>query len=80
MTQERPQHQENPRDNGDLIDRLMALQDHYHVSGQLGALNSHIFLEAANEINRLREALSWIENEEPQLVDAAREKFRLSAP
>lgn len=36
----------------ELIERLRTLQDHYSTSGSLGALNSHIFAEAANEIER----------------------------
>ena len=50
-------------------------------------LISDAFNEAAKELEELQEmdseclrqkrALSWIENEEPNLVEAAREKFRL---
>ena len=34
--------------------------------------------EAANEIDTLRRALSWIADQDPQIVDAAFEKFGLT--
>lgn len=44
---------------------------------QLAALARHEIKQRDAEIERLRAALSWIEDQEPQIVAWARKKFDL---
>lgn len=57
----------------DIVDRLRFDATRCELQFSKGVAGN--ITEAADELERLRSAISWMENLDPQLVDAAREKF-----
>ena len=64
-------------DTNTKIEHLTKFYNIYKGQAESGAA---VIARQDEEIEKLRAALSWMEDHDPQLVEAARLKFSLAAP